>query len=325
MFTTRDKEVAIQLLDHYGFSYVNFGKPFKSRIGKAWGLFWFTWRLFVVALKFKPDICLNASMYCAIVAWILRKPHVALEDTFNMEQVRLYLPFTSAVLTGSYPHPSLGKKEICYNGYQELAYLHPKRFEPDPAILAELGVAKGEKYAVLRFISWGASHDFGSNRLSFEQKNELIAELGKHAKVFISSEARLPDEMTKYQLRVPPQRIHDVLAFAQLYVGEGATMASECAMLGTPAIYINAQDAFTIQEQETKYGLLFSFRNFTGVLEKAIELLAMPGLKKMFIEKKAKFLMEQIDVTSFLFWFIASFPESKKIMLENPEYGLKFK
>ncbi len=31
-----------------------------------------------------------------------------------------------------------------------------------------------------------------------------------------------------------------LLAYATLFIGEGATMASECAVLGTPAIYVNS-------------------------------------------------------------------------------------
>jgi predicted glycosyltransferase len=325
LFTTRDKEVAVKLLDHYGFHYVNFGKPFKNRIGKIWGLFWFTWRLFVVAFKFKPDIYLNATQYSAVVAWLLRKPHISLEDTFNFEQVRLYMPFTSVILTGSYPHPDMGKKEIRYDGYQELAYLHPKRYKPDPQILKTLGMNKGEKFIVLRFISWNASHDFGSTRMSFRQKKELIDELEKYAKIFISSEADLPGPLKKYQLHIPPQKIHDVLAFASLYIGEGATMASECAMLGTPAIYINAQDVYTIREQEIKYDLVFSFRNFHGVQEKALEMLNSIDLKSLFLLKKEKMLAEKIDLTAFLIWFVENYPGSKKIMKENPGFQKKLK
>ena len=325
LFTTRDKEVAINLLDHYGFDYVNFGKPFKSKLGKIWGLFWFTWRLLLVALKFKPDIYLNATQYSAQVAWLLRKPHISLEDTFNFEQVRLYLPFTSAVLTGSYMHPDLGKKEIHYSGYQELAYLHPKRFTSDPKIFATLGLAAGEKYVVLRFISWNASHDFGSMRMSSEQKKELIDEIGNYAKIIISSEVDLPEPFKKYQLHISPHLIHDVLAFAALYIGEGATMASECAMLGTPAIYINAQDVHTIREQETKYGLVFSFRNFQGVLAKALVLLNNPALKKEFQQKRDKMAAEKIDLTAFLVWFVENYPQSQKMLKENPDYQLNFK
>ncbi|MCG2810714.1 MAG: DUF354 domain-containing protein [Candidatus Aminicenantes bacterium] len=325
LFTTRDKEVAIKLLDHYGFNYVNFGKPFKSRIGKIWGLFWFTWRLFVVALKFKPDMYLNATQYSAVVAWLLRKPHISLEDTFNFEQVRLYMPFTNAVLTGSYPHPDLGKKEIRYDGYQELAYLHSKRYAPDPKILETLGFATDEKYVVLRFISWNASHDFGCKGLGFEEKKVLIAEIAKYAKIIISSEVDLPEFLKKYQLSIPPHLIHDVLAFATLYIGEGATMASECAMLGTPAIYINAQDVHTIREQETKYGLVFSYRDFDGVVEKALKLIKIPDLRNEFRLKKEKMISENIDLTAFLVWFVENYPSSKEIMKENPEYQLQFR
>jgi predicted glycosyltransferase len=325
LFTTRDKEVAVKLLDHYGFQYVNFGKPFKNKLGKIWGLFLFTWRLFFAALKFKPDIYLNATQYSAVVAWLLRKPHISLEDTFNFEQVRLYMPFTSAVLTGSYPHPALGKKEIHYDGYQELAYLHPKRYQPDPQILKMLEVKPGEKYIVLRFISWNASHDFGSAGMSFEQKNGLVNELENYAKILISSEAELPGPLKKYQLHVPPHKIHDVLAFASLYIGEGATMASECAMLGTPAIYMNSQNVFTIQEQENKYGLIYSYRDFNGVVEKALELIKIPDLRNEFRIKKEKMLSEKIDLTAFLVWFVENYPGSKKIMKENPGFQNKFK
>jgi len=325
LFTTRDKEVTIQLLEHYGFPYVNFGKPYRSRIGKIWGLFWFTWRTFLVALRFKPDMSLNASMYGAIVAWLLRKPHISLEDTFNMEQVRLYRPFTSVILTGSFPHPRLGKKELHYDGYQELAYLHPKRYSPDPGIRDELEVGKDEKYVVLRFISWNASHDFGSRRASFGEKVDLVAELGKAARVFISSEEDLPEPLKKFQLKVPPHRIHDVLAFATLYVGEGATMASECAMLGTPAIYLNPQDVHTIREQEVKYGLVYSFRDIRGVTGKALELLATPRLKEGHAVRKEKMLSEKVDLTALLAWFIENYPESPSKMKQGSQFQGEFK
>ena len=84
----------------------------------------------------------------------------------------------------------------------------------------------------------------------------MVTELSKIVKVFISSEAILPFELQKYILNIPPEKMHNVLAFANLYIGEGATMASECAMLGTPAIYVNSITAGTLEEQE-KYGLIY--------------------------------------------------------------------
>tara|TARA_B100000315_G_C14584869_1_gene592441 strand:+ start:2797 stop:2976 length:180 start_codon:yes stop_codon:yes gene_type:complete len=54
--------------------------------------------------------------------------------------------------------------------------------------------------------------------------------------------------------------MHDVLYYATLYIGEGATMASECAMLVTHAIYVNSLTAGTLEKQE-EYGLIYGFRN----------------------------------------------------------------
>lgn len=325
LFTTRDKEEVIRLLDHYGFKYVNFGRPFRSRFGKIFGLFWFTLRLLFSAFRFKPDIYLNATPYSAIAAWLLRKPHVSLEDTFNMEQVGLYLPFTDVVLTGSYSHPALGSKEIQYNGYQELCYLHPRRFTPDPEVLKEIKVHPDEKYIVLRFISWGASHDFGSKGISNSEKERILSELKKYGRVFISAEAELPESFKPYQLRIPPHRIHDALAFSSLYVGEGATMASECAMLGTPSIHINPQERFYIKDQELNYGVIYSFRDFSGVLEKALELIQKPDQKKIHQERARKMVSQKIDVSGFLIWFVRNYPQSKDIIKKDPAYQNRFK
>ncbi len=114
------------------------------------------------------------------------------------------------------------------------------------------------------------------------------------------------------------------MAFATLFIGEGATMASECAMLGTPAIYVNSISAGTLEEQE-KYGLLFGFRNFTGVLEKATLLLNNINLKEEFQNRRQKLLSEKIDVTAFLVWFIENYPESHTVMMKNPDFQYKFK
>ena len=45
----------------------------------------------------------------------------------------------------------------------------------------------------------------------------------------------------------------------QLFIGEGATMASECAVMGTPSIYINSLTAGTLEDQEN--GLIFIYNS----------------------------------------------------------------
>jgi predicted glycosyltransferase len=328
LFTTRDKEVAIQLLNHYNFDYVNFGRPFKSRTGKIIGLFWFTLKLLKVALKFKPDMVLNATQYSAVVAWLLRKPHISLEDTFNMEQVRLYMPFSSVVLTGNYAHPDIGKKQIKYSGYQELAYLHPARFTPDPRIREVLGVGMHDKYVILRFVAWGASHDYGHKGIAIENKYKAVKEFANFARVFISAEGSLPIELENYRLKIPPEKMHDVLAFASLIFSESATMVSEAAVLGVPGIYIDSTGRYYTKDQE-KFGMVFNFSESLADQEKAIkkgvELLKMEDTKKEFSDCHQRMLAGKIDVTAFFVWFVENLPESAGIMKKNPEYQLSFK
>ncbi len=61
----------------------------------------------------------------------------------------------------------------------------------------------------------------------------------------------------------------------------------EAAVLGTPSIYINSLQYDNCNDMG-KYGLLLSFKNGEGVLDKLEELVEMPDLKKAWQEKKGK-------------------------------------
>jgi uncharacterized protein len=329
LFTTRDKEVTLRLLDFYNYEYINFGKPFKGIIGKIKGLGIFNYKLLKTARKFKPDIFLSSgSIYASHVSWYLRKPHITLEDTYNMEQVRLYLPFTDVVLTGNYDHPPLGKREIKYSGYQELLYMHPKYFNPDKTVLKELQVDDTDTYVILRFVSWTATHDKGHKGISIENKIKTVREFEKYAKVFISSEGVLPKELERYRIKIHPSRMHDVLAFASLFFGEGATMASECALLGVPSIFFNNNRIYYLEDLNTR-GLVFNYSESSLDQEKAInrgiEILNTPGIKEIWQKRRQEMMNDKIDVTAFLVWFIENYPESFSIMKGNPDYQYKFK
>jgi uncharacterized protein len=140
-------------------------------------------------------------------------------------RANLFLYFTNVVFY--YEHPLKSRKVIKYAGYHELAYLHPKRFTPDKTVLQELGVNENEKFVIMRFVSWNATHDVGHKGISFENKLRAIKEFSKYAKVFISSESELPNELKKYKINIEPNRIHDAIAFSSLLFGESATMVSE--------------------------------------------------------------------------------------------------
>ena len=102
-------------------------------------------------------------------------------------------------------------------------------------------------------------------------------------------------------------------------------MASECAMLGIPAIYVNSLDAGTLREQEDKYQLIHGFRSSEGVIEKVLEIINSPDTRSIYQLRRNKMLSEKIDPTAFLVWFVENYPASVKIMKENPDYQESFK
>jgi predicted glycosyltransferase len=268
-------------------------------------------------------------MYASISAFLLRKPHISVEDTFNFEQIRFYKPFTQVILTSDYEHPLKSDKVIRYAGYHELAYLHPSRFTPDKSVLQKLGVFDNEKYVIIRFVSWVASHDFGHTGISVENKLKAVTEFSKYAKVFVSSEIELPEEFEKFKFKISPDRMHDAIAFSSLVFGESSTMAEEAAMLGIPSIYLNDKRTHYTQHLEKDYGLVYNYsatdEDQQLALIKGLELLQQSGLEEQWNEKKDRMLADKIDVTAFLVWFIENYPASKKIMKENPDYQYNFK
>ena len=117
--------------------------------------------------------------------------------------------------------------------------------------------------------------------------------------------------------------------YATMLVGDSQTMTSEAAVLGTPAIRCNTfvGRIHYLEEEERKYGLTYGFRpdEAEKMFEKINELLAMPNLKEVWQTRRQKLLSEKIDYTQFLAWFVENYPESKKIMKNNPDYQWRFK
>ena len=225
LFTVREKEHEVDLLKSEDLPFKCIGKHFSSRAGKAWGLIYYNLKIFLISCRFKPDMYLShGSVYTLLSVLLLRKPNFALEDSGNHEQVRLYLPFTRAVITStSFPY-RYGSNQVFYNGYHELAYLHPNYFSPDPSVLKELGLNDQDRYFILRFVAWKASHDRNNSGLTSEQKNAIVELLSPRGRVYISSESVLPRELEGYRFPLRPDRIHHALAFATLFVGEGVLL-----------------------------------------------------------------------------------------------------
>lgn len=330
LFTTRDKEFEINLLTTENLPFVNLG---KKRTGK-WSRIVYNlkceYKILKIAKLFHADIFLShGSLVAAHASYLLRKPAVAFEDTFNMEQVKLYLPFTSIVLTSDYNHPLHSGKVLKYPGYNELLYMHPNRFKPKTrAEVADmLHIAPTDRYVILRFVSWHATHDAGHKGISLENKLRAVQLMSPYAKVFISSESELPEQLRPYKLPTPPEMIGHVLAHATLVFGESATMVSEAAMLGVPGIYIDNTGRYYTRDLQEHYDLCWCYseseQDQHAAIAKGIELLSMnpEKLVSQMHHASQKLLSEKIDCTAWLTWFIENYPQS---VAETKQADAKF-
>jgi uncharacterized protein len=330
ILTARDRYPVGQLLEAYGEDYYNRGKGSDNLMGKLLYIPAADVRILKIARKTRPDLFLSfGTPYPNHVAWLLRRPGINFQDTENAGlMLAVTRPFSRLYCTPSCFKRDLGKKQIRFQGYMELAYLHPRYFTPEDSIYEHLGMEKGERFVVLRFVSWRASHDIGHRGIGLDMKRKAVKEFSRYARVFISSENRLPDDLQPFRIDIPPERMHDALAYADLFYGESATMASESAVLGTPALYLDNEGRGYTDEQESRYGLVFNYSESPAhqeeSIQKAVELLKTPGLRREWQRRRRKMLAETIDVTAFMVWLLESYPQSAAQMKMNPDYQERF-
>jgi predicted glycosyltransferase len=309
VLTARDKDVALPLLDRLGLEHRLLGRQRSGAAGLAGEWLSRSCRLALLARRIKPDLLMGImGVSIAPVGRLLGIPTVVFYDTENaVLSNRVVFPLASAVVTPDCFAAPVRGRHFTYPGYHELSYLHPSRFRPDPAVLKELGVEPGERFFVVRFVSWKASHDWGQSGFSLEGREALIDLLRGHGKVFISSEEPLEGKHRALALPISVERVHSVLAYAHLCVGESATMASEAAVLGTPAVYHSPVGRGYTDEQERRYGLCFTFRDERKALEKIRWLVGSPNLKVEWQRRRETMLRDKCDVTAWICRFLEEF------------------
>lgn len=332
LWLASNKDISKYLLNQYQIEYSLLRKGGKTYYSKIKALIVNAFAAFKFIRTNKIDLALSrVSPYIAIACFFLRKKHIGITDTETAGVYdKVFGNFLSSLLTAKSFQRKLRKDQIRFDANIELFYLHPNRFQPiDKEEVAKLlDIQTNDPYVIMRFVSWDAYHDKGLQGFTDENKIKAVQAFSKYAKIFISAEKELPAALEPYKIQIPPEQMHDVLAHAQLFFGESGTMASESAVLGTPAIYLDKVGrGYT--DEEGKYELVFNFNNSEKSQEKAInkamELLQNNNLEEIMQQYRQKFLENKIDVTNFMVWFIEKYPESAKIMNENPDYQYNFK
>jgi len=326
--TARDKEVAQKLLSAYGIDYTSRGKGKSGIWGKIFYLIKTDMSLFHLAKKINPDILLScSSAYLAHVSFLLRKPHICIDDTDIAKYEHLmYVPFSDCIISPVGFNKNFGRKHIFIDCTFDLFYLHPKYFTPNPKIKEELGIDGTQKTIFMRFTSMSASHDWGKQKITYEDKLYLINSLKEKYKILISSEDQLPENLLQYKINLRPEMIHDALYFSDLFIGESGSMSTEAAILGTPSVNLaEAALEVGIFKRLIEIGILRIYPDIRTALQEGENMLNNLSYQENFKRIRESFLNKMISPTDFLVWFIENYPESKTIIQNDPNFQYKFK
>ncbi|MDG5758522.1 DUF354 domain-containing protein [Natronococcus sp. A-GB1] len=296
----RENEVVRDLLESYDIDHEILAGESDSLFSLARVQATYEARLLARARKIKPDVITAIGGPAAThVAKLVGAKSVVFYDTEHATLIKmLAYPFADIICTPECYDGDIGSKKVEYPGYHELAYLHPDRFEPDPAVLEEAGLEPDDTFVVMRLSSWDSSHDMGQG--GFNDPIEAVERLeDAGATVLITSEVPLPDELEANRMTTSPEQIHDLLAYADCFVGEGATTAAEAAILGTPAVYVNSLSLGYMQELEDEYGLVFNFNDedrHARSLEKAVSIIENRD-EETWQRRRNRLLADRVDVT----------------------------
>lgn len=304
----RRKEIAIDLLDAYDIPHEVLAGSAGSLPSLAVTQATYEARLLARARRFRPDVITAiGGVAAAHVARAVGAQSVIFYDTEHATLSNaLAFPFAHRVCTPECYQGGVRGQHVRYPGYHELAYLHPDRFTPDPAVLDAVGVATDREgnperpLAVVRLIAWNAAHDVGAEGEGLTDPYDVVSRLeATGARVLVTAEASLPSELDEYQVSLAPHRVHDLLAHAAVFAGESGTMAAEAAVLGTPAVYVSSRRLGYLDELERTYGLV---TNVDGpdrherALERATSILEAADQTEWPV-RRALMLEDKVDTT----------------------------
>jgi predicted glycosyltransferase len=330
------KDVLEDLVQNEGWEYKNLFpngrslKPLHSYLNIFLFFIFTILKLFLYTRKKSYDLFITDDLL-VYIGKLKRVPTIVINDSdINVvKQFALILQFTDYCLTPAIT--DLGRfnqKKIAYDGYKELAYLHPNWFRADKEI-REKYIKDNDQYFIIRLVSLSAYHDVGMKGLNDKNVLKLIGLLKKFGTPYICSERSLTDELEKYRLKVCPSDFIHILAGASLFIGDSQTTTSEASILGVPSFRFNdfVGKIKVMEEKEIKYGLSFNYRtaDFDRMYDDIRRLLKQSAFRQVFHKRRSKLLNEKIDLSSFMIWLFENFPQSIKEFHKDPQIQNRFK
>lgn len=281
-----NKEQVVELIDARGRDHVVASTAATTLPGFVAELLRRNVRAWRAVRSFRPDVIVTRSPAGVHAGRLTRTPVLYDTDDGHVAGAlfRVAGPLADMITTPAAILRTYNARHRRYRGYKELFTLHPARFRPDSAIRAELGLAAGESYSVLRLTAFSASHDRRESGLTDTQADDLIERLAQAGRVLVSSESPLPERWRAHAISARPERFHHVLAAADVVIGDSQSVCAEAAVLGTPSIRINSwvgRHPYQV-ELEERWGLTraFGLDEMPTLLAHLSSVLADPAAEK---------------------------------------------
>ncbi len=242
--TAREYGQTLGILERLGMPYTVVGEHGgASKLGKVRALGGRSARLARLVWKRRPDLAIgHGSVDLAVVSAAYRVPSVQMQD-YEFAQLQRQIAFRLArrvLVPDSIPLDRMaklgvkGEKLVRYPGLKEEYYL--AGFEPDPAVLDELGLDR-EKVLVAVRPPPESSEYHARNDLYGKTIDRLAA---SEAQAVVIPRTGAQGEAVRAlgaaNLIVPERAIdaQSLIAYADLVVSAGGTMNREAVALGTP-------------------------------------------------------------------------------------------
>jgi predicted glycosyltransferase len=306
LVAARDKDVAVPLLRAYDIPHVllsRAGRPGPAR--NAAELLARTWKLLLLARRFRPDALVGPSASIGLVGRLIGRPSfVFCEDDAAIVPrfARIAYPLARYVVTPAcLAFENYGARHLTYAGYHELAYLHPAHFTPEPRVPAALGLSPDAPYFLVRLVALTGHHDTGAHGITHEMAGRLVELLASRGRVLISSESPLEPALERHRFTAPPESLHHVLAFAALYVGDSQTLSIEAGVLGVPNLRCNSfvDRIACLKELDHTWGLTLGIRpeeSHRVLATASVWLADLPGVRRELAERRRRMLAASVDV-----------------------------
>jgi hypothetical protein len=164
-------------------------------------------KVYTILKKYKVNIALSIDgTFIAHACHKLKIPLLVFSDTeFNFSTNFLVYPFASIFLTPTCYDKNLGSKQLCYEGFHEIAYLHPNYFTPDESVLKEAGIQKDERFFIVRKTSGKAAENLGQKLMNNKDVSKLIQYLNTEGKVLLSAEQNITSELRRFLVQISPE------------------------------------------------------------------------------------------------------------------------